>query len=92
MDLLYQRYASPFSFLDMAISQNRLYECVSLVADKYEEQMEWDYYLHKVKENISFDEFKERIHKKSKPNEKIDFETTVKQSQNILNGFNPNIK
>lgn len=91
MDLLYQRYASPLSFLDIAISQNRLYECVSLIADKYAEQMEWDYYLHKVKEDISFEEFKKRIHKNSKSAEKIDFEATVQQSQNILNGFNPNI-
>lgn len=52
--------------------------------------MEWEYYLHKVHDTkVSFEDFKRRIQNISKAPKKIDFEATMEQSQDILNGFNP---
>ena len=90
MDLLCKRYASPFSFLDAAISQGRFVEFVDFLQDKNEEHMEWEYYLHKVRDpNISFEAFRSRIQNLSQAPKEIDFEATIEQSQDILNGFNP---
>ena len=90
MDLLCKRYASPFSFLEIAVSQGRLSACVDFLQEKDEESMEWEYYLHKVHDSkVSFEDFKRRIQNISKAPKKIDFEATMEQSQDILNGFNP---
>jgi hypothetical protein len=90
MDLLCKRYASPFSFVDIAISQGRFCVFIEFLQDKNEESMEWQYYLHKVHDsNVSFENFRDRIRNISKAPKKIDFVATIEQSQDILNGFNP---
>lgn len=89
MDLLCKKYASPYSFLDIAISQKRLSECVDFIIDKNEEQKQWEYYLHKGDPSISFETFRQQIIQKEIAPNKIDFGATMKQSQEILNDFNP---
>ena len=55
-----------------------------------EEQMDWDFFLHKVFD-MTFQEFKEKI-ENSKQNQSMSertMETTIIHSQNILRNFNP---
>lgn len=94
MDLLYQRYASPFSFMDGMIRTGRfcsfVENFVSTVNSEKEEKTQWEFFLHKVFEG-SFADFKEdmRIQKELQNMPEEDFETTIKHSMNILNNFNP---
>ena len=70
------------------IDQKRLSEFVLEFVDLENEKTLWELYLHKVFDK-SFNEFKNSIPKASvRPKENV--ETTVKNSFNILNGFNPN--
>ncbi len=94
MDLLYQRYASPFSFVDGMIQAGRFSEFVdSFIKKAYEEKNEklsWEFFLHRVFDK-SFNEFKEEL-KNDAENQNLseqDIETTVKHTMNILNSFNP---
>ena len=85
MDLLFSKYASPFSFLDELISNGDFLEWVLSFIDFDNERTVWELWLHKEFEK-SFGEFKDSILKKP---EEINLETTIKDSQNILNNFVP---
>lgn len=95
MDLLFQRYASPFLFLDGMIQTKRFCEFVDefvlTLHDEKERQTRWEFYLHKVRSDYSFGEFVDELennqHNKNLSAETI--ESTVQNSINILNGFNP---
>lgn len=94
MDLLFQRYASPFSFMDGMIQSGRFYEFVceflKTVNSEKEEQAEWEFYLHRVWEG-SFAEFRESV-KMNRDHQNMSqqtIETTVNESMNILKNFNP---
>lgn len=95
MDLLYQRYASPFNFLNLAIKHKRLTDIVEfIVLDKYEsdsEQKTWEFYLHRIYDK-SYSEFKEQIDSDEPENRKMtddEFKTTFNNSISILRDFNP---
>ena len=94
MDLLFKRYASPFLFLDGYISTCRFCEFIDEFAKKViserEEDVNWEFYLHKVHEG-TFKEFVDeiKINKENAEMTKADIETTVKESLNILKSFNP---
>lgn len=85
MDRLFKRYADPFLFIDSLIISERFTEFVLELLEIENEEMMWEFYLHKVYDK-SFDEFKESI----KPVPKEQLETTVQNSRSILNNFNPN--
>jgi hypothetical protein len=94
MDLLYQRYASPFSFVDGMIQTCRFSEFVDSFLDtvwkEKEDKLDWEYFLHKVWEG-SYQDFKEEI-KANKQNQSMDkrtIETTVQDSLDILKNFSP---
>ena len=94
MDLLFQRYADPFIFLNGMIRTHRFCEFVdefikTTNAEK-EEKTQWEFYLHRVFDK-SFMEFKEEI-KVNQDNQNMSesqIEATVLHSNNILNNFNP---
>ena len=95
MDQLYQRYADPFSFMNGMISTGRFEEFVVSVLQKInkeeEEETAWEFYLHKVFDDISFEDFLKSI-KNNKQNQQMSeqtIEATVKDSMNILKNFNP---
>ena len=94
MDLLFKRYASPFSFIDGMIQTGRFYEFVidfiKITNQEMEEKYDWDFFLHKVFDK-SYQEFKEeiKINKENQEMSEDDIETTVQYSMNILNNFNP---
>ena len=95
MDLLFQRYASPFLFLDGMIQTGRFSEFVvefisALNTDK-ENSTRWEFYLHKVHSDCSFGDFVEEI-ENNQQNRNLSAETiesTVQNSIDMLNSFNP---
>lgn len=92
MDLLFKRYGSPLPFLDMAIWQRRLPDVVTKIVEIDNRDLEWNFYLHKVDENITFSEFRDRIKNHQRGMKPIDFEAAIEKSQKILNGFTPERK
>lgn len=94
MDLLFKRYADPFSFIDQMILCGRFSEFVSefirIKNKETEEDSVWQYYLHYPFLEMSFAEFRKRIgiDKTDQPS-KSDLETTVRNSKQILDGFVP---
>ena len=97
MDLLFQRYASPFIFLDGMLQSGRFVEFVETFVkttnEEKEKEYEWEFFLHKVW-NKSFKEFKEEkeTNEKNRNLTARAIETTVQNSMDILNNFNPNIQ
>ena len=95
MDLLYQRYADPFSFVDGMIQTGRLAEFVdefiTTTLKEKEKKNNWEYFLHKVWDGISFNDFERnmKIDAENQRMSKEQIETTVKESMDILNNFNP---
>ena len=99
MDLLFKKYASPFSLLDLMLQSNRFNEFVDEVIDAYNDELLWQMYLSLLanpfyENNKSFDEFKKQLKEQTiqEPNNKItekEIEATINHSKEILNGFNP---
>ena len=94
MDLLFKRYASPFSFVNGMIQTGRFDEFVTsfmqTVRKEKDEETSWQYFLHKVFEG-SYNDFKEGM-KNDSENQNMSartIETTINHSMNILNNFNP---
>lgn len=94
MDLLFKRYASPFSFVDGMIQTGRFCEFVrefwQTAYKEKDEETSWQYYLHKVFEG-SYADFKKEL-KTNREHQNMTektFETTYKHSMSILQNFNP---
>ena len=95
MDLLYQRYASPFSFIDGYIQTGRFNEFVvellKTVRKEKEDRWQWEFFLHKVWDDITFEDFKKDIETNTN-NQNMTaktIETTVTESMDILKNFTP---
>lgn len=94
MDLLHQRYASPFPFLNNIISAGRFYEFVCEFVDTFnkerEERHNWEFFLHRVFDK-SYAEFIEavKVEQDNRNMSETEIETTISKSQNILANFNP---
>lgn len=94
MDLLFKRYANPFPFMDGMIRTGRFREFVvdflKTVGKEREDQLDWEFFLHKVWEG-SFKDFKEDIetNKRNSAMSELAMETTIKESMKILKNFNP---
>ena len=97
MDLLFKRYASPFLFIDGMIQTGRFTEFVENFVDtnnkEKQEKALWEYYLFREWER-SFNDFKESVEndRKNAAQSVYDIETTVQNSMNILQNFNPEQK
>ena len=91
MDLLFKRYASPFVLLDNLIlissSSSFIDELFNLISKEKEEQIQWEFFLHKVFDK-SWKEFNDEVNQPIN-DEKIDLGATVKKSRNMLNNFTP---
>ena len=95
MDLMAQRYSSPFLILDNFIKLEQLHdftaEIIKKISDEKVEQIRWDYYLHKVW-NMEYAEYinscKNRVQntagKTMKRETAIDI---INASTDILNSF-----
>ena len=95
MDMLYKRYACPFSFVNEMIKSGRFQEFVvefaNTITKEKEEKRNWEFFLHKVWEG-TYQDFTSDVenNKKNLTMTKRAIETTVNHSLNILNNFKPN--
>ena len=94
MDLLFARYADPFSFINGMILSGRFDEFVTsfmktINAEK-EEETSWQFFLHKVLDG-SYSDFREkmRIRNDHQTMSARTVETTIKDSMKILKKLNP---
>ena len=89
MDLLFARYADPFSFINGMIRTGRFDEFVltftKTVNDEKNEEARWQYFLHKVFDG-SYADFKNRMKVRGDHQNMSDrtIETTITESMNIL--------
>lgn len=90
MDLLFKRYANPFSLMTGYIQTSRMCEFIHAVIEQKNEDDKWEYFIHKVWDK-SYSDFcaslqtSQDLHEMSD----VDIETTVKMSMNILGNFTP---
>ncbi len=95
MDLLYRRYADPFSFADHMIAGGRFGSFVEFLLKKEAEEknnaMLWEFFLHKVHDR-SFAEFRKEMEggtgSKGVMGE-AEKKAIMARSEGILNGFRP---
>ena len=95
MDLLFKRYTSPFPFMGGMIATGHFSDFIDGLykaeRDEIEEKALWEFYLHKVTSETSFNDFKEnlKVERDHKEMSERAIETTLNESINILNNFNP---
>ncbi len=90
MDLLFKRYASPFSLIDGYIQTARFCEFIHGFIEQKAEDDRWEYFLHKVWDK-TYSEFCEALQtsQELQAMSDNDIETTVKKSMDILGNFHP---
>jgi hypothetical protein len=95
MDLLFKRYASPFSFIDGYMQSGRfdefVVELVNTVNEEKEDATRWDFYLHKVAPEVSYQDFVAEIENNKQIQNMTEEEKaeTVNEAMEILSNFNP---
>lgn len=99
MDLVYKRYSNPMELIDNTISFSNFSEFISELADNVSDEKLYDIWKSKVYDK-SFADFKNEMMAKWKKNTGIEtsetmtdeeMETTINDSYEILNSFNPNL-
>lgn len=97
MDLLSQRYASPFLILDEFIRLQQLHdftlEIFSIIAEEKTHEARWQYYLHKIFD-ISFEEYVRRCEQPQNQEKEMSHEeigNVINESKKMLEGFNPSL-
>lgn len=92
MDLLFKRYASPFLLVDQMLLTGQFSEFVTEIFDYDTDDRLWNIFLHKVDSQTSFNDWKASIGLGQNSNiemTKNEIETTINDSFDILNGFEP---
>ena len=96
MDLLAQRYASPFLMLDEFIRLHQLHdftlEILKTIAEEKVHEARWQYYLHKVFKNISFEEYVRLCEQPQEQSQGMTHEqigNVINDSKMLLEGFVP---
>lgn len=93
MDLLFKRYASPYSFIQGMIDTGRFEEFVTnfvlTVNKETSDKTEWEFFLHKVFDK-SYNEWQEEVKtiNKNQHISAVDVETIIKHTNDIINQFN----
>ena len=94
MDLLAQRYASPFIILDEFIRLKQLHEflvqILTRIADEKVHDARWNFWLHKVY-NMTFEEYVRKC-EEPEQGEEINFAEfggIISESQKMLAGYVP---
>lgn len=85
-------YGDPLVFLDGLVSMGQVGPGLVDFLERREDEKLWDIYLHKVWDDISFDELKEKLRtaaRKERGMTKQEREREVIRSQNILDNFKP---
>ena len=90
MDLLFKRYANPFLLMDNMIATGRFYEFIMEFIDIHNDEKIYVVWLHKIFDK-GFDAFKEAVMENNQivnvDNQNVG--TTINESMDILNNFNP---
>ena len=74
--------------LQMMMDTGQFAEFISGMQVAKNEEKEWEFYLYRVRENICFDEFKERLMQSvAVVTSTSDLEATVKHSFNMMESF-----
>ena len=93
MDLLAQRYASPFLILDEFIRLHQLHdfvtEVISTIAEEKVQEVRWEFYLHKIYDMTWEDFLKSCEEPQETGMTQEDVAETINASKNLLEGFNP---
>ncbi len=92
MDLLFRRYASPFLLVDQMLLTGQFSTFVTEIFDYDTDDRLWNIFLHKVDGQTSFNDWKASIgfgQDNKTEMTKNEIETTINDSFNILNGFEP---
>ena len=96
MDLLHQRYASPFSFMGAMMQSGRFSEFVDEFVQKHNEEHKertlWEFYLHKVDNpEVTFKDFIDEIETNENLQNMTDDDkaSALQTAMNILGNFNP---
>ena len=96
MDLLAQRYASPFLILDEFIRLHQLHEftleIMKTIADEKVHDARWQYWLHKVFNDMSFEEYIRRCEQSQTQEQGMthkEIGNVINESKKMLEGFVP---
>lgn len=91
MDLLFKRYASPFLLVDQMILTGNFTEFVAKAVELDADERLWQFFLHKVDEEKSFNDWKASVVDQQAETQMSDDEikATVQSSFLILNGYEP---
>ena len=96
MDLLAQRYASPFLMLDEFIRLRQLHnfanEILKTIAEEKIHNARWDYWLHKVFTDVSFEDYVRLCEQSNESDQGMTHEeigNVINDSKLILEGFVP---
>lgn len=91
MDLLFKRYASPFLLVDQMILTGNFAEFVAKLVELDADEKLWQFFLHKVDEEKSFNDWKASVVGQQVETQMSDDEikATVQSSFSILNGYEP---
>ena len=90
MDLLFKRYADPFSLVDGYIQTGRFCEFIAAFFAHQNESDRWEFFLHKVWDKSYTDFCKSmQVSQDLQAMSGADIEATVKKSMDILGNFNP---
>ena len=76
--------------LQQMIDTEQLAEMIDSMQEAVNEETMWEFYLYKVRENISFDTFKARLVQPVETS-KNDLEATVKHSFEMMENFHPDL-
>lgn len=87
MDLLFKRYASPFLLIEQMIAINSFSDFVTKLMDLNDEDILWEFFLHKYMGEQSYSEWKESLESKEVSVEEA--EKIISNSFDILNSFEP---
>lgn len=93
MDLLFKRYADPFSLLNGYIQTSRFCEFINAFCEQKIEEDRWEFYLHKVWDK-TYTEFCDalQVSQDLQGMSEEDMEATVKKSMAILGNFIPEVE
>ena len=87
MDLLFKRYASPFLLIEQMIAINSFSDFVTKLINLNDEDILWEFFLHKYMGEQSYSERKESLESKEVSAEEA--EKIISNSFDILNSFEP---
>lgn len=89
MDLLYQKYASPFSYLQSLMETGNLYKGIDYLFEQSNETKLWELYLHSFPSESYEDWKKKAVTKKEITRTLTDKEVAkqIKKSSDILDNF-----